>query len=87
MHSLGLEGLNNLLAAYPNKSAQAVCTFGYSAGPGHEPILFQGITDGKIVSARGPANFGMSRSTSSSAFVVEGLALTKYVVSRLGPDL
>ncbi|TQS31310.1 hypothetical protein Golomagni_08410 [Golovinomyces magnicellulatus] len=39
---IGLEGLNNLLAAYEDKSAEAVCTFGYSAGPGQKPILFQG---------------------------------------------
>jgi inosine triphosphate pyrophosphatase len=81
LDKLGHEGLNNLLMAYEDKSAQAVCTFGYSAGPGEEPILFQGITDvscsvlagvdrshvsadnktpsqGKIVSARGPPNFG-----------------------------
>lgn len=59
MASLGHEGLNNLLAAYPDKGAKAICTFGYSAGPGHEPILFQGITQGKIVPPRGPAFFGM----------------------------
>ena len=58
MKSLGHAGLNNLLAAYEDKSAQAVCTFAYSAGPGHEPILFQGITDGKIVPPRGPGDFG-----------------------------
>ncbi|KAI6269598.1 hypothetical protein MCOR27_009682 [Pyricularia oryzae] len=45
MQSIGHDGLNNLLAAYEDKSAQAVCTFGYSAGPGSEPILFQGITE------------------------------------------
>ncbi|KND88998.1 Inosine triphosphate pyrophosphatase [Tolypocladium ophioglossoides CBS 100239] len=55
---LGYEGLNNLLAAYPDKSAQAVCTFAYCEGPGHEPIVFQGRADGKIVPARGPTNFG-----------------------------
>ena len=58
MTSIGHAGLNNLLAAYEDKSAKAVCTFAYSAGPGHEPILFQGITDGKIVPARGPPDFG-----------------------------
>lgn len=74
MKSIGHEGLNNLLAAYEDKSAKAVCTFGFSKGPGHEPILFQGIADvmfsvltprcvlttsqGKIVPARGPAYFG-----------------------------
>ncbi|KAI9850698.1 MAG: nucleoside triphosphate pyrophosphohydrolase ham1 [Thelocarpon superellum] len=53
-----LPGLNNLLAAYEDKSAQAVCTFAYSEGPGHDPILFQGRTHGKIVPARGPTHFG-----------------------------
>jgi len=58
MEALGHEGLNNMLAGFPDKSAQAVCTFAYSEGPGHEPIIFQGRTDGKIVPARGPAAFG-----------------------------
>ncbi|KAK2598986.1 nucleoside triphosphate pyrophosphohydrolase ham1 [Conoideocrella luteorostrata] len=55
---IGHEGLNNILAAYPDKSAEAVCTFGYSEGPGHKPIIFQGRCSGKIVPARGPAHFG-----------------------------
>ncbi|KAG0648509.1 Inosine triphosphate pyrophosphatase [Hyphodiscus hymeniophilus] len=58
LQALGLEGLNAMLAGFPDKSAQAVCTFAYSEGPGHEPIIFQGRTDGKIVPARGPTNFG-----------------------------
>lgn len=58
MKDLGHAGLNNLLAAYEDKGAKAVCTFGFSQGPGHEPILFQGVTQGRIVPARGPANFG-----------------------------
>lgn len=58
MKSIGHAGLNNLLAAYEDKSAKAVCTFAYSAGPGHEPLLFQGITEGKIVPPRGPNTFG-----------------------------
>lgn len=40
--SIGLDGLNNLLAAYTDKSADAVCTFGYSKGRGETPVLFQG---------------------------------------------
>lgn len=54
----GHDGLNNLLAAYPDKSAEAVCTFGYSEGPNQEPVLFQGRCPGSIVPARGPARFG-----------------------------
>lgn len=56
--SLGHEGLNNLLAAYEDKTVTSVCTFAYCAGPGQQPILFQGRTDGKLVPARGPSNFG-----------------------------
>jgi hypothetical protein len=58
LDALGHQGLNNLLAAYEDKSATAVCTFAFCAGPGQEPILFQGRTPGKIVPPRGPANFG-----------------------------
>ncbi|KAF6815855.1 Ham1 family protein [Colletotrichum sojae] len=60
MQSIGHRGLNNLLAAYDDKSADAVCTFAYSPGPGHEPVLFQGRTrkQGKIVPPRGPPDFG-----------------------------
>ena len=38
-------GLNNLLAAYEDKSAEAVCTFAYSSGDSRDPILlFKGTT-------------------------------------------
>lgn len=45
MAAIGHTGLNNMLAAYSDKSAQAVCTFAYCEGIGHEPILFQGRTE------------------------------------------
>ncbi|EGX92571.1 non-canonical purine NTP pyrophosphatase [Cordyceps militaris CM01] len=57
LSAIGLEGLNNLLAAYSDKSADAVCTFGYSEGRGTTPILFQGRCPGKIVPARGSTRF------------------------------
>ncbi|KJA25507.1 hypothetical protein HYPSUDRAFT_37497 [Hypholoma sublateritium FD-334 SS-4] len=58
MTELGHEGLNALLVGFPTKEAQAVCTFAYSAGPGTEPMIFEGRTDGTIVPARGPKVFG-----------------------------
>jgi inosine triphosphate pyrophosphatase len=45
MQAIGHQGLNNLLAAYEDKSAVAICTFAYCHGPGHEPVLFQGRTN------------------------------------------
>ena len=58
LEKTGHEGLNNLLAAYPDKSAYAQCIFGFSAGPGQTPITFDGRTPGQIVPARGPTDFG-----------------------------
>ena len=54
----GHVGLNNLLAAYPDKSAYAQCIFAFSPGAGAEPLLFTGRTEGAIVPARGPLDFG-----------------------------
>jgi inosine triphosphate pyrophosphatase len=53
-----LEGLNRMLDGFPTRAAWALCTFAYSAGPGTEPILFEGRTDGRIVPPRGSPKFG-----------------------------
>ena len=56
---LFITGLNNLLAAYEDKSAYALCTFAYSSGnPDDSVLLFRGKTPGRIVPARGPNTFG-----------------------------
>ena len=47
-----------MLAGFSDHSATAICTFAYSAGPGTEPLIFEGKTEGEIVAARGPTNFG-----------------------------
>jgi inosine triphosphate pyrophosphatase len=58
LDKLGHEGLNNLVVAYPDKSAYAQCIFALSLSPDDEPMVFVGQTPGKIVTARGPLNFG-----------------------------
>ncbi|KAJ5855710.1 uncharacterized protein N7529_009654 [Penicillium soppii] len=58
MEALGLEGLNKMLDGFEDRTAEAVCTFAFCAGPGEEPIIFQGRTEGTIVRPRGPPNFG-----------------------------
>lgn len=55
---LGHQGLNDLLAAYSDKSAYAQCLFALCAGPGQPIRLFDGRTEGTIVPARGDNNFG-----------------------------
>ncbi|KAJ1975683.1 acetyl-coenzyme A synthetase 2 [Dimargaris verticillata] len=47
-----------MLIGFEDKSAFALCTFAYCAGPGHEPVLFEGKTPGTIVPPRGPGVFG-----------------------------
>jgi inosine triphosphate pyrophosphatase len=54
----GLDGLNNLLAAYPDKSAYAQCVFAFAQSKAHAPIPFVGRCNGTIVPARGPKDFG-----------------------------
>lgn len=58
LDSLGHDGLNKMLAGYEDKTAYALCIFALSAGPNCEPKIFEGRTDGKIVPARGPMDFG-----------------------------
>lgn len=45
MLALGPLELHKMLDGFEDKSTQAVCTFAYCEGPGHEPIIFQGRTD------------------------------------------
>ncbi|KAJ2355574.1 nucleoside triphosphate pyrophosphohydrolase ham1 [Coemansia erecta] len=52
------EGLHRMLAGFEDKSGFAVCTVAYCAGPGHEPVLFEGVHHGMIVAPRGPPVFG-----------------------------
>ncbi|KAI4338193.1 hypothetical protein L6164_016537 [Bauhinia variegata] len=58
LQKIGHEGLNNLLMAYDDKSAYALCAFSLALGPDSEPITFVGKTPGKIVPPRGPNDFG-----------------------------
>ncbi|KAL3609447.1 hypothetical protein D5086_000467 [Populus alba] len=58
LQKIGHEGLNNLLMAYEDKSAYALCAFSFALGPDVEPITFLGKTPGMIVPARGPNDFG-----------------------------
>jgi inosine triphosphate pyrophosphatase len=48
-----------MLTGWEDKSAYAVCTFAYSpGGENDEVLLFQGKTEGHIVSPRGTREFG-----------------------------
>ncbi|KAL5015706.1 hypothetical protein ScPMuIL_005295 [Solemya velum] len=59
LKKIGPEGLNNLLSAYDDKSAEAVCILAYSNGdPKADVKLFVGKTQGTIVAPRGPRDFG-----------------------------
>ncbi|KAJ8547131.1 hypothetical protein K7X08_010717 [Anisodus acutangulus] len=58
LQKIGHEGLNNLLMAYEDKTAYAMCVFSLALGPNTEPMTFVGKTLGRIVPARGPNDFG-----------------------------
>lgn len=58
LESCGLEGLHKMLSGFEDKSAYAQTVVAFSAGPGKDPIVFDGRTNGKIVPARGSLDFG-----------------------------
>lgn len=58
LEKLGPEGLHRMLHGFEDKSAEAVCTFGYCSGEDSEVHLFQGRNQGIIVSPRGSRDFG-----------------------------
>ena len=54
-----LSGLHKMLDGFEDKSAYAVCIFGYSCGEPEAPVqLFPGRCMGAIVEPRGPTDFG-----------------------------
>eukprot|EP00992_Anisonema_acinus_P002456 TRINITY_DN10715_c0_g1_i1.p1 TRINITY_DN10715_c0_g1~~TRINITY_DN10715_c0_g1_i1.p1 ORF type:complete len:201 (-),score=65.47 TRINITY_DN10715_c0_g1_i1:44-646(-) len=58
LDKIGHDGLNRMLHGFDDHSAYALCTFSYADGPEAEPVTFEGRTDGRIVPARGPPDFG-----------------------------
>ena len=55
----GPDGLPRLIADWDDKSAYALCMFGYcEGGDGDEVKVFEGRSDGTIVSPRGSRDFG-----------------------------
>jgi len=60
LKNLGPDGLPRLIADFEDKTADAVCIFGYSdGGSGVQDVtLFEGRTPGQIVSPKGPRDFG-----------------------------
>lgn len=60
-----------MLDGWEDKSAEAVCTFAYAAGPEADVHLFQGRTQGDIVQPRGSRDFGWD-----ACFQPQGFQLT-----------
>jgi inosine triphosphate pyrophosphatase len=58
LESLGADGLPRLISDWEDKSAYALCMFGYCEGDGKEVHIFEGRTAGKIVTPRGARDFG-----------------------------
>jgi len=54
----GHQGLNDLIAAYPDKSAYAQTIIAFTTGPEKKVHVFEGKTEGTIVLPRGSLDFG-----------------------------
>ena len=58
LDKLGVDGLPRLLADFEDKTGYALCTFGYCDSEDGEVLIFEGKTDGTIVSPKGSRDFG-----------------------------
>merc|ERR1712137_1091294 len=58
LDGIGLDGLTKMLVGFDDKTGYAQCTFALCAGPGQPVRIFDGRTQGRIVAARGPTDFG-----------------------------
>mmetsp|Transcript_14358 Transcript_14358/g.21286 ORF Transcript_14358/g.21286 Transcript_14358/m.21286 type:complete len:797 (+) Transcript_14358:35-2425(+) len=58
LDKIGHEGLNKILSAFEDKSAEAKCLFALCEGRGEPVYIFEGNCQGKIVLPRGPGEFG-----------------------------
>ena len=47
--SIGNKGLYDVLRAYPDKTATAVCTLAFSPAVHGDPVIFQGVVEGTLV--------------------------------------
>lgn len=87
---LGPEKLHLMLAGFSDKCAEAVATIAYCAGPGHDPILFQGRISGVIVPARGKLEYGWQACfeyVDASMTLAEMTDSKKHKISHLGKAL
>lgn len=82
LDSTGLQGLNDMLAFTDDKSAYAQTVVAFCPGPGQEVVLFDGRTQGKIVSARGELAFGWDPVFEPT----EGGGLTYAEMTKEGKD-
>lgn len=58
LEKCGHDGLNKMLDGFEDRSAYAQTVVAFTIGVGEEIHTFDGRTDGKIVAARGPLDFG-----------------------------
>ncbi|KAH9062276.1 Ham1-like protein [Lactarius vividus] len=90
LRELGFEGINRMLDSFTTRAAWALCTFAYSAGPGTEPVLFEGRTNGRIVPPRGTLKFGWGpvfETEDNGLTYTEMDATQKHAVSHRGRAL
>jgi ribokinase/non-canonical purine NTP pyrophosphatase (RdgB/HAM1 family) len=58
LEKCGHDGLNRMLDGFEDRSAYAQTIIAFTTGVGEEVHVFDGRTDGNIVEARGPLDFG-----------------------------
>lgn len=60
-----------------------MCTFGYSAGPDEQVTLYRGKCPGKIVTPRGPNNFGWDPCFQPDGYELTYAELDKSIKNKI----
>jgi inosine triphosphate pyrophosphatase len=69
------EGLYNILAAYDDKTATAVCTLAFSPAPHADPVLFTGSCRGQIIPPEpGKHGFGWDSIFVPEEYMIDNMA-------------
>jgi inosine triphosphate pyrophosphatase len=58
LKTMNLEDISKIVKSFDDKNAYSICTIALKLNREQEPIIFEGITKGKIVYPRGETNFG-----------------------------
>ncbi|XP_067934955.1 inosine triphosphate pyrophosphatase-like isoform X3 [Watersipora subatra] len=83
LDKIGPDGLFKMLHGFEDKTAYAMCTFGFTTGPDAEVELYCGKCPGKIVAPRGSTTFGWDPCFQPDGFDLTFAEMDKSIKNKI----